>query len=236
MEKFSLYFILFLIYSFMGWSIEVVNSLISEKKFVNRGFMLGPYCPIYGYSAIIMVLYLDQYRDNVLTVFLLAVVVCSVVEYLVSYAMEKLFNARWWDYSNRKFNINGRVCLTNAFLFGILGVILVYFINPFLYGLLSKVNTKVLMIISIILLVLFVIDFITSMGVTCKLKNSMKRIKKDSTEEMNKKVKEVIESKILNRRIFKAFPSFKINIIGIKDIKEKIEEKIDKYENKIDKK
>lgn len=236
MEKFSLYFILFLIYSFMGWSIEVVNSLISEKKFVNRGFMLGPYCPIYGYSAIIMVLYLDQYRDNVLTVFLLAVVVCSVVEYLVSYVMEKLFNARWWDYSNKKFNINGRVCLTNAFLFGILGVILVYFINPFLYGLLSKVNTKVLMIISIILLVLFVIDFITSMGVTCKLKNSMKRIKKDSTEEMNKKVKEVIESKILNRRIFKAFPSFKINIIGIKDIKEKIEEKIDKYENKIDKK
>lgn len=236
MEKFSLYFILFLIYSFMGWSIEVVNSLISEKKFVNRGFMLGPYCPIYGYSAIIMVLYLDQYRDNVLTVFLLAVVVCSVVEYLVSYAMEKLFNARWWDYSNRKFNINGRVCLTNAFLFGILGVILVYFINPFLYGLLSEVNTKVLMIISIILLVLFVIDFITSMGVTCKLKNSMKRIKKDSTEEMNKKVKEVIESKILNRRIFKAFPSFKVNIIGIKDIKEKIEEKIDKYENKIDKK
>lgn len=236
MEKFSLYFILFLIYSFMGWSIEVVNSLISEKKFVNRGFMLGPYCPIYGYSAIIMVLYLDQYRDNVLTVFLLAVVVCSVVEYLVSYAMEKLFNARWWDYSNKKFNINGRVCLTNAFLFGILGVILVYFINPFLYKLISKMNTKVLMIISIILLVLFVIDFITSMGVTCKLKNSMKRIKKDSTEEMNKKVKEVIESKILNRRIFKAFPSFKINIIGIKDIKEKIEEKIDKYENKIDKK
>lgn len=220
----------------MGWSIEVVNSLISEKKFVNRGFMLGPYCPIYGYSAIIMVLYLDQYRDNVLTVFLLAVVVCSVVEYLVSYAMEKLFNARWWDYSNKKFNINGRVCLTNAFLFGILGVILVYFINPFLYKLISKMNTKVLMIISIILLVLFVIDFITSMGVTCKLKNSMKRIKKDSTEEMNKKVKEVIESKILNRRIFKAFPSFKINIIGIKDIKEKIEEKIDKYENKIDKK
>ena len=236
MEKFSLYFILFLIYSFMGWSIEVVNSLISEKKFVNRGFMLGPYCPIYGYSAIIMVLYLEQYRDNVLTVFLLAVVVCSVVEYLVSYAMEKLFNARWWDYSNKKFNINGRVCLTNAFLFGILGVILVYFINPFLYKLISKMNTKVLMIISIILLVLFVIDFITSMGVTCKLKNSMKRIKKDSTEEMNKKVKEVIESKILNRRIFKAFPSFKINIIGIKDIKEKIEEKIDKYENKIDKK
>lgn len=228
MEKFSLYFILFLIYSFIGWSIEVVNSLIQEKKFVNRGFMLGPYCPIYGYSAIIMILYLEQYKDNVLTVFLLAVVVCSFVEYIVSYVMEKLFNARWWDYSNRKFNINGRVCLTNAFLFGFLGLVLVYFVNPLLSGLLMKVNTKVLKIMSIIMIILFISDFAVSMGVTYKLKASMKKIKKDSTEEINKKVKEVIEKKILNRRIFKAFPKYKINIIGIKEIKSMIEEKIDR--------
>lgn len=119
MELFSLYFMLFLIYSFAGWCIEVVNSLIVEKKFVNRGFMLGPYCPIYGYSSILMIFYLDRYTDNILTVFLLAVVVCSFAEYIVSYVMEKLFNARWWDYSDRSFNINGRVCLINAFLFGI---------------------------------------------------------------------------------------------------------------------
>ena len=196
--------------------------------------MLGPYCPIYGYSAIIMVLYLDQYRDNILTVFLLAVVVCSVMEYIVSYVMEKLFNARWWDYSDRKFNINGRVCLTNAFLFGILGVLLVYFINPLLSGLLSKVNNTVLNIIAIVWLVIFIGDFITSMGVTYKLKNSMKKLKKDNTEEISTKVRDVIESKFLNRRIFKAFPSFKVNLIGIKEIREKLEEKLDELEDKFE--
>ena len=236
MEKFSLYFLLFLIYSFIGWSIEVCNSFIIEKKFVNRGFMLGPYCPIYGSSAIIMILYLNQYRDNIVTVFLLAVIVCSIMEYIISYIMEKMFNARWWDYSDRKFNINGRVCLTNAFIFGILGLLLVYFVNPLLSGLLIEVNSKVLNIISIVWLVIFISDFITSMNVTYKLKNNIKKLKKDSTEEISARVREVIESKLLNRRIFKAFPSFKVNLIGIKEIKEKIEEKLDELEDKLDRK
>ena len=236
MEKFSLYFILFLIYSFIGWLIEVVNSLITEKKFVNRGFMLGPYCPIYGYSAIIMILYLEQYKDNILTVFLLAVVVCSIVEYLVSYIMEKLFNARWWDYSTRKFNINGRVCLMNAFLFGLLGVVLVYFINPLLTGLLSKINSTILIIISLVWLIIFIGDFIISMNVTYNIKNTINKLKKDNTEEFNNKINEVLEKKILNRRIFKAFPKYKINIISFKEIKNKIEEKIDEFEERIEKK
>ena len=140
MELFSLYFMLFLIYSIIGWFIEVCNSLVVEKKFVNRGFMLGPYCPIYGLSSIIMILYLNQYKDNIITVFLLAVFVCSIMEYIVSYLMEKLFNARWWDYSDRKFNINGRICLTNALLFGLLCVFLIYIINPFLTILLLKIK------------------------------------------------------------------------------------------------
>lgn len=236
MEKFCFYFILFLIYSFVGWSIEVVNSLVVEKKFVNRGFMLGPYCPIYGFSSIIMILYLDQYKDNILTVFFLAVVVCSIMEYVISYIMEKLFNARWWDYSNRKFNINGRVCLTNAVLFGILGVLLVYIVNPLLSKLIEKINPTFLTPFSIILLVLFVIDFITSMNITYKLKNTVRKLKMDNTEEFNKKIKEVIEKKVLNRRIFKAFPKYKINIIGIKEIKNIIEEKIDELEERMEKK
>jgi len=237
MEKFSLYFILFLIYSFIGWLIEVINSLIIEKKFVNRGFMLGPYCPIYGSSAIIMIFYLERYVDNIITVFFLAVVVCSIMEYIVSYIMEKLFNARWWDYSKRKFNINGRVCLTNAFLFGLLGVLLVYLINPILKNLLSKINPTILIIISIILLIGFLIDYIISMNVTYKLKNTVRKIKKDSTEEISIKVKEILENKFLDRRILNAFPEFKENIIKeLKELKNKIEDKIDEIKEKIDKK
>lgn len=87
MDKFYFYFILFLIYSFIGWAMEVCVTFPKYKKFVNRGFMLGPYCPIYGYSSIIMILYLNHYKDNPLTVFLLAVIVCSFIEYMVSYFM-----------------------------------------------------------------------------------------------------------------------------------------------------
>ena len=237
MEKFSLYFILFLIYSFIGWCIEVVNSLIIEKKFINRGFMLGPYCPIYGISSIIMIFYLNQYKNNIITVFLLAVVVCSIMEYIVSYFMEKLFNARWWDYSTRKFNINGRVCLINAFLFGLLGVLLVYIINPILMNILLKLKPFILITINIVLMLTFIADYIISMNVTYKLKNTIKKIKKDNTEEISTKVKELLENKLLNRRILKAFPNFKENIINeFKELKEKIEEKIDEIEEKIDKK
>ena len=170
---------------------EVCVTFPKYKKFVNRGFMLGPYCPIYGYSSIIMILYLNHYKDNPLTVFLLAVVVCSFIEYMVSYFMEKIFKARWWDYSNRKFNINGRVCLNYAIFFGVLGTFLVYFANPFFEGLLLKINTNTLNIISLILLIIFTFDFIISMYASFKLKNSLSKIDKNSTEQIKEKIKEI---------------------------------------------
>lgn len=227
-------FLLFLIYSFIGWIIEVIVIGVQEKKFINRGFMIGPYCPIYGYSSIIMILYLNHYKDNVLTVFLLAVVICTVIEYLISLLMEKLFNARWWDYSNRKFNINGRVCLTNAFAFGLLGVFLVYVANPFLNSILTKVNPKILTIIGTILLIFFITDLLLSLKISFKLKNTVNKLKKDSTEEFSTKIKEVIESKILNRRLLKAFPRFKTNLIKnkVNNLKKEIETKIEERKEK----
>lgn len=211
--KISFYFILFLIYSIIGWSMEVITSFVRHKKFVNRGFMLGPYCPIYGYCSIIMIFYLNNYKDNPLTVFFLAVVICSIVEYLISYIMEKMFSARWWDYSNRKFNVNGRICLTNAFIFGILGIILVYLVNPLFEEILIKINNHTLTILGIILIILFISDLITSIIVTFNLKNKIKKLDIDVTEELNEKIKTMLETKLLNRRIFKAYPRYRINII-----------------------
>ena len=230
MNIFFTYFILFLIYSFLGWAIEVIVTFYKDKKFVNRGFLLGPYCPIYGFSSIVMILYLNRYCDSFITVFLLAVVVCSIIEYLVSYLMEKLFNARWWDYSNRKFNINGRVCLENSIWFGLLGTLLIYVVNPFLYNLISKMSDKVLLIVGIFLLIIFVIDLIISLNVTFKIKSNItKLIKKDSTEEFNHKIKELIDSRLLNRRLFKAFPKLKFNIKDkVIDFRNNIKEKIEK--------
>lgn len=226
MDKVYLYFLLFLIYSFIGWIMEICVTFYKSKKIINRGFLIGPYCPIYGYASIIMILYLNHYKDNPLTVFLLAVVICTFIEYIISYIMEKLFNARWWDYSNYKFNINGRVCLINAFFFGVLGTFLVYYANPFFENILLKINTNTLNIISLILMILFTTDFIISMYATFKLKSSINKINKDNTEEFKKKFKEKIENKILSRRILKAYPKYKNNII----------KKIEEYRQKIEKK
>ena len=226
MDKVYLYFLLFLIYSFIGWIMEICVTFYKSKKIVDRGFLIGPYCPIYGYASIIMILYLNHYKDNPLTVFLLAVVICTFIEYIISYIMEKLFNARWWDYSNYKFNINGRVCLINAFFFGVLGTFLVYYANPFFENILLKINTNTLNTISLILMILFTTDFIISMYATFKLKSSINKINKDNTEEFKKKFKEKIENKILSRRILKAYPKYKNNII----------KKIEEYRQKIEKK
>lgn len=177
---------------------------------------MGPYCPIYGSASILMIFYLNKYKEDILTVFLLSFLICSFIEYLVSFIMEKLFNARWWDYSNRKFNINGRVCLSNAFAFGFLGVLMIYYINPFINNLLIKINTNLLNIISLILLFFFSLDALISFTITFKLKSSLEKLKKDRTEDISKKVKETIENKILNRRILNAFPKFKLNILSDK--------------------
>ncbi len=230
MEKIALYFLLFIIYSFLGWLLEVVRVSFKNKRLVNRGFLIGPYCPIYGVSALVMIIYLSRYKDDILTVFLLSVIISTFTEYLISYIMEKIFNARWWDYSNKKFNINGRVCLTNAFGFGILGTLLIYYINDFMLLFINKINTKVIITISFILFIIFLIDFIISMNISYKIKNSIQKLRKDNTEEEKKKIREILESTALIRRIFKAFPKLKFNFIKEKAVtyKRNIENKIEK--------
>ncbi len=207
--NFLFYFLLFFIYSVIGWFVEVTYVYIGTKKFVNRGFLIGPYIPIYGYSALIMALYLTQYKDNPLTVFLLAIFICTFIEYMISFNMEKLFNARWWDYSNSKFNINGRVCLKNGLGFGFLSLLLIYLINPWLVNLLEKLNPKLLIIISVICLVIFVFDFITSLIVTFDIKNKIKKFDSDSTTEIRELINEKIKKKLLKRRVLNAFPRVK---------------------------
>ena len=202
---------LFLIYSFIGWIVEVSAFLIQDHKFVNRGFFIGPVVPIYGTGGILITILLTKYQSDPIVLFCMAVVVCSILEYLTSYIMEKIFKTRWWDYSNKKFNINGRICLSNLILFGIMGLVMVYLINPFLIDILNKIDPILLKCVVSILIVLFVIDFFVSFSVTSKIKNVGKVVFKDSTEEINAKVKEILLSKgKLTRRVIKAFPNFDI--------------------------
>ena len=202
---------LFLIYSFIGWIVEVSAFLIQDHKFVNRGFLIGPVVPIYGTGGILITILLTKYQSDPIVLFCMAVIVCSILEYLTSYIMEKIFKTRWWDYSNKKFNINGRICLSNLIVFGIMGLVMVYLINPFLINILNKIDPILLKCVVSILMVLFIIDFFVSFSVTSKIKNVGKVVFKDSTEEINAKVKEILLSKgKLTRRVIKAFPNFVI--------------------------
>ena len=153
MESIAINFILFIIYSFLGWLVEVINCSVVEKKLVNRGFLISPICPIYGCGALLITLVLNNYKNNWFVVFGMAVILCGLLEYFTSWLMEKIFHARWWDYSKNKFNINGRICLETMVPFGILGLVIIYILNPFFYNILHLIPTNIAEIISIILLI-----------------------------------------------------------------------------------
>ena len=224
--NYAYYFLLFLFYAVIGWIVEIIDILIIDKKIVNRGFLIGPICPIYGVGVLSMIFLLRRFIDTPLALFILAIAIFMTLEYVTSYLMEKLFNARWWDYSNFKYNINGRICLETTIPFGLGGMLVMYVINPFITGLLSKVNHQVIIITAIILLVIFIIDVIVSFSVISKLKGIIKKKYKDDTDETNKKVLDyLIKLSPLTKRLMESFPGIRMRLSKLKD---KIESKVKK--------
>ncbi len=205
------YFLYFIIYSFLGWLIEVGCKSIQYKRFVNRGFLLGPICPIYGYGVLFIVLLIGDDTSDILSVFLKSILICSVLEYFTSYFMEKLFKVRWWDYSNNKFNINGRICLETMIPFGLLGTLVVYVIHPLIVRFVNLFSSKFLIIIGIILFIAYFIDNILSFNVMNKIKKEIKKYSGDSTEIIKRKVTNWLEANsFLYRHLKKAYPKFRI--------------------------
>ena len=237
----TMYFLLFMIYSCSGWILEVSCKLIEYKRFINRGFLIGPYCPIYGFGAVAITLLLFRYSYDPIVLFLMTVVTCVVLEYTTSLVMEKLFKARWWDYSKRKFNIDGRVCLGTTIPFGLFGVFLTYVSNPFFIEILSKVNVDILNVIAIILLVIFIIDYIVSGVVILTFRNATTEVNKegsqDNTEQITKKVREILSSKSwLHRRLINAYPKLEAIKYRIKEIKDEVKENAIDMKNNINEK
>lgn len=220
----SMLFLLFIIYSFLGWCMEMVVCYIATKEWVNRGFLIGPICPIYGCGCLLMILLLEKYLKDPFVLFVMAMLLCSLLEYFTSYLMEKLFKARWWDYSHKKYNINGRICLDNILAFGILGLLMMYLINPFVAKMLGYVSLNIINIVTIVIAVIFVIDNVISLKVISSFKTVAKSIHKDSTAEITKKVREILSDKgRLYRRLVSAF-DFIASEKLIKDIKDKVKQ------------
>ncbi|HNY20756.1 MAG TPA: putative ABC transporter permease [Treponemataceae bacterium] len=135
-------FLLFIAYSFVGWACEVVYCSFLVRKFVNRGFLHGPICPVYGFGGLIIVFALGPFADSVPLLFVTSLLATSILEYATGWALETIFATKWWDYSGERFNVHGRVCLKNSLIFGALGVLLVRFMHPALVFLLSFIPAE----------------------------------------------------------------------------------------------
>lgn len=212
--KFSYVFLLFFIYSVIGYLCEIIYCFIGNGgKFENRGFLTGPYCPIYGFGALIIIFLLEKYKSQPLTLFFISMFLTSSLEYFTSYLMEKIFENKWWDYSNRRFNINGRVCLLNSFLFGIGGLILIYYINPFITKYVTIIPTKWQFIVSVILFILIIFDTIKSSNTAFNLKAKLRSIKEDIGEYLEEERIKISQINVENLNNLTNLMEYKISKI-----------------------
>jgi uncharacterized membrane protein len=171
-----IYFIYFLIYSFGGWICETFYCLIVDKQCINRGFLKGPFCPIYGFGALTVIIILTPISSNIIILYLSAMACASVLEYITGFLLETVFNLKWWDYSNYRFNIKGRVCLLNSILFGILALILVEVIHPLLSEFIRKMPADIILWIFSILSLYFLIDTATTAYKVLQLSGKLKEM------------------------------------------------------------
>ncbi len=194
-------FLLFVIISTIGWVIEELYALIRNHEKVNRGFLVGPLCPIYGICGMAFLL-LDRFKDNIFVLFILSLLFVSVIEYLISFILEKALNIKLWDYErmNFKYQIRGRIALATLIPFGILGVLVTKYINPFIYSVLDSIDVNNIYIITLFIFIIFVIDFIFSVTILKALgkKEEFKYIDvtKYKSNEANKIIKDQVSKTI----------------------------------------
>ena len=164
------YFIYFYLYSFGGWFFESCYCSLRPKKWINRGFLRGPFCPIYGVGALTILICLLPFRSmtdndyvNELLIFVVGMIVCDIVEYFTSFVMEKAFNARWWDYSQQPFNLHGRICLTHTLYWGTASCLFLYVLHPLIdVYFVNQVNSESRVLIVYIISTVFLIDVINT--------------------------------------------------------------------------
>ncbi|MCX8132204.1 MAG: putative ABC transporter permease [Clostridia bacterium] len=161
-NRFYKLIIYFLVYSFVGWCIEVIYVSLSEGRLVNRGFLTGPFCCVYGFGALSVIMLLRRCKHNIFLLFSCAAISTTLVEYVSAYIMEKAFNQILWNYSNEPFNIAGRVCLRNALIWGTIAVIMIYAIHPIIRYTAREISKTIKPIIIYLIIIYFISDFLLS--------------------------------------------------------------------------
>lgn len=198
----------FFIYSFLGWGAEVCVAAFNRKRFINRGFVNGPICPIYGIGAAAFAIFLPELHGNLFFLFLGGVILASFIEFTTGALLEKVFHRKWWDYSEIRFNFEGYICLRYSLLWGIFAILLIYFVNPFLVSLINLIPALAGIILLWAMGALLAMD---ALGTTLAILGMQKRMEQISqlTEEMVK-VSKLLENAITRKitgRMEKAFPA-----------------------------
>lgn len=234
MDNLIKYILLFFFYSAAGWCLETTYCSIGEKRFINRGFLTGPLCPIYGTAALVMtILIYNPFRDRPLLVFVLGIILCDLVEYITSFLMEKLFAARWWDYTYEFMNIRGRICLKHSLYWGVISIVFVDVIHPAVENLYSRINGQYLIFILAAVLTVFVLDLINAVRKALdirKLHIKLKNLSAALTSELNT-VKDSIENKYDHFREALAKRAEKVS-----EFKMQIEDIVYEYDQRITRK
>lgn len=217
---FSIYQLLlfFFIYAFLGWCTEVIYAAINSGKFVNRGFLNGPYCPIYGFGVVFVVLCIYPVRDNLALLFFGSVILTTVLEFITGFVLEKIFNEKWWDYSDEHFNIKGYICLKFSIMWGLACIIVIRVIHPLIIKLVDIIPHIVGIIIISVMSAGIISDMIITIFAIMKIKRDIKLIK--SISEKMRHISDYTGEKIYDK-VTVAMEKNEQHKIQIEELKEK---------------
>lgn len=217
---------LFFIYSFLGWVTEVFLKYLQYHRFINRGFLIGPYCPIYGAGAVLITVgqgMLSTFERSWAMSFLIAFVLCGLLEYATSYILEKYFHARWWDYTQKPMNLHGRVWIGNLILFGLGGVVIAEVLNPRFLAMTSRFEPIFFTALLTAISILFLADVLMSYFIMNLLKRGVEESRSDKSEEIAAEVRYLLENRsVFHKRIMDAYPELTFRTEEVKARLERI--------------
>ena len=194
MDKLCYIFLYFVFYSMIGYVCEVFYVYLGDKKWVNRGFLHGPYFIVRGLFSLIVIYLLNGYYNDPLVIFVFGCIISSLFEYYMSYLLERVFKCKFWDYSGYKYNVNGRININKNILDGLLALVIIYCLNPLLKYVFSFVDTLYLKYISLGLLLIILLDFIFSFFEAkriCDIANHMELILNEYVKNKNIKLNKI---------------------------------------------
>jgi uncharacterized membrane protein len=176
---------IFFIYAFLGWCTEVSYAALVSGKFVNRGFLNGPLCPVYGFGVVIVLLFLTPLKDNFLLLFLGSVLLTSLLEWVTGFLLELIFHQRWWDYSDQPFNLGGYICLRFSIGWGLACVFVVDILHPTIAFFIRHIPHTLGVVLLVVLSLAMTVDLIATVSTILKMNRRLRQI-----DELAAKIKD----------------------------------------------